>query len=280
MGVRSWFAASFVSVVAFIFAHEGEAPPATIDAALRVESARADEGDPALPSVDPPSPTPLVAFVAEPSPCPGEMVLVDGSYCPKVKQVCKRWLDPMTSAYWNYRCAEYAQPSVCLSPTREKKRFCIDREEYVAPGESLPLDHQSWTSAAKVCAARGARLCLESEWELACEGEDMRPYPYGWTRDATACNIDRMDLGKVGRLNDLRAPPSAYPRCVSPYGVHDMSGNIEEWATLDRGRAPDRSTMKGAWWLPGKNTCRAATLGHGEIYEGSQVGVRCCKEAM
>ncbi len=37
----------------------------------------------------------------------------------------------------------------------------------------------------------------------------------------------------------------------------------KEWATLDRGVAPDRSTMKGAWWLPGKNTCRAATLGHG-----------------
>ena len=58
-----------------------------------------------------------------------------------------------------------------------------------------------------------------------------------------------------------------------------MSGNVEEWATLDRGRLPDRSTMKGAWWLPGKNNCRAATLGHGETYQGPQVGVRCCRDA-
>jgi len=110
----------------------------------------------------------------------------------------------------------------------------------------------------------------------------MHPYPYGdgFHRDATACNIDRMDLGRPNSgLRDLRAPVTAHPQCVSPFGVHNMSGNVEEWATLDRGRTPDRSTMKGAWWLPGKNTCRAATLGHGEVYEGAQVGVRCCRDA-
>jgi hypothetical protein len=59
-----------------------------------------------------------------------------------------------------------------------------------------------------------------------------------------------------------------------------MSGNIEEWATQEHPPDPrDRSTMKGAWWLPGRNTCRARTVGHGETYEGSQVGVRCCAAA-
>lgn len=81
--------------------------------------------------------------------------------------------------------------------------------------------------------------------------------------------------GKVGGQAGLAAP-SEYPRCLSPFGAHDMSGNVEEWSTLDKGKPPDRSSMKGAWWLPGKNTCRAATLGHGEVYEGKQVGVRCC----
>ena len=37
--------------------------------------------------------------------------------------------------------------------------------------------------------------------------------------------------------------------------------------------------LLGAWWLPGKNTCRAATTGHGEVYRGKQVGVRCCRDA-
>jgi formylglycine-generating enzyme len=209
--------------------------------------------------------------------CPPEMVIVEGDYCPKVKQVCKRWLDE-PGPYHEYRCAEYA-PSECLSP-RVHEHFCIDREEYVKPGDALPLAHQSWTSAGAICGAKNARLCLESEWQFACEGEEMRPYPYGFERDATACNIDQMNLGKPqAGLNDLRAPVDAYPRCQSPFFVHDMSGNVEEWATLDHGHLPDRSTMKGAWWLPGKNNCRAATLGHGETYEGPQVGVRCCKDA-
>jgi sulfatase modifying factor 1 len=211
-----------------------------------------------------------------PSSCPPEMVLVEGDYCPVVRQTCKHWLDPETSPYRDFRCAEYA-PSECLAP-RAHERFCIDREEYVKPGDALPIAQQSWTSASAICEAGEKRLCLESEWQFACEGEEMLPYPYGLSRDATACNIDQMHLGKPqSGLRDLRAPVAAYPRCLSPFRVHDMSGNVEEWATRDTGKAPNRSTMKGAWWLPGKNTCRAATLGHGETYEGPQVGVRCCK---
>lgn len=213
--------------------------------------------------------------------CPPEMVPVDGMYCPKVRQVCARWIDP-PGPYREFRCAEYVQPATCLV-AREKKRFCIDREEVARPGESLPVVQQSWTSAGEICSALGKRLCLESEWQFACEGEDMHPYPYGsgFERDASACNIDRTDLGKPQNgLRDLRAPSSAYPRCMSPFGVHHMSGNVEEWATLDAAPvdARDHSSMKGSWWLPGKNTCRAATVGHGEIYRGPQVGVRCCRD--
>ncbi len=211
--------------------------------------------------------------------CPSDMVLAEGSYCPDPIQICKRWLDP-PGEFHDYRCAEYAEPATCRG-AREHKRFCIDKEEYVAPGDptKLPVANQSWTTAGDVCASEGRRLCLESEWQFACEGEEMRPYPYGFKRDATACNIDRMDLGRPNSgLKDLRAPITDYPRCMSPFGVHDMSGNIEEWATLDHGAPPQRSSMKGAWWLPGKNTCRARTLGHGEIYKGSQVGIRCCKD--
>ena len=226
-----------------------------------------------------PTPTPTPTDDASAPPCLSTMILVDGMYCPQVKQVCKRWMDPPNSPYAVFRCAEYEEPSTCISPEREHKRFCIDREEYVRPGDTLPLANQSWTSASRVCALDGKRLCLESEWQFACEGEEMRPYPYGFVRDAAACNIDQPRLGKPQEgLRDLRAPVSAYPSCLSPFGVHDMSGNVEEWATLDHGRAPDRSAMKGAWWLPGKNNCRAVTLGHGETYEGPQVGVRCCRD--
>jgi formylglycine-generating enzyme required for sulfatase activity len=209
------------------------------------------------------------------------MVLVDGAYCPEVKQTCLRWLDP-PGPYQEFRCAVYAKPE-CLSKERVQMRFCIDRDEYTPPGEELPVVHQSWTTASAVCESLGKRLCMESEWQLACEGPDMHAYPYGdgFHRDVTACNIDRANLGRPNSgLRDLRTPSGSHPRCVSPYGVFDMSGNVEEWTTLDHPSDPSEvSSMKGAWWLPGRNHCRAATTGHGQIYEGPQVGIRCCEAA-
>jgi sulfatase modifying factor 1 len=212
-------------------------------------------------------------------PCPPEMILVEGDYCPDVLHTCLKWLDP-PGPYEKFRCARYGKPQ-CRSAQRAHLRFCIDRDEYTPPGEALPAVHHSWTTAKGTCASLGKRLCLESEWQFACEGPEMRPYPYGLERDATACNIDRMDLGKPNSgLRDDREPAGSHPRCLSPFGVRDMSGNVEEWATLDHPTNPsDRSTMKGAWWLPGRNHCRAATTDHGETYEGAQVGVRCCKPA-
>jgi len=108
----------------------------------------------------------------------------------------------------------------------------------------------------------------------------MRPYPYGWERDRTACNVDIMSgLCRVGGLVDHRAPASAHPRCVSPFGVHDMAGNVDEWATMDGMPIGKREVMKGSWWLPGRHACRSYQGGHGPWYGGTESGTRCCKDA-
>ena len=217
--------------------------------------------------------------VAAANPCPADMVLVTGKYCPKPKQECLRWMDP-PGPYRDYRCAEYKEPAVC-TVDREDRRFCIDREEYVAPGETLPLANQSWTTAGKVCEAQGKRLCLESEWQFACEGEEMRPYPYGFVRDATACNTDiTQNLGRTGRLVDHRAPGGAFGRCKSPFGVYDLSGNLEEWVEADnRFQKGAREVMKGSWWIPSRHACRSFQIGHGSEYGGGETGIRCCRGA-
>jgi formylglycine-generating enzyme required for sulfatase activity len=108
----------------------------------------------------------------------------------------------------------------------------------------------------------------------------MLPYPYGTTRDSSVCNFDRTDLGKMGEgLYDHRAPADAFPDCVSPFGVHDMVGNVDEWTRRTGQSAPHRSALHGGWWLPGRNNCRAATREHAEDYSGKQVGFRCCTDA-
>jgi formylglycine-generating enzyme required for sulfatase activity len=194
-----------------------------------------------------------------------------------VQQTCKRYLDPK-GRYEKFRCAEYA-PSKCLSKQRQHKRYCIDRDEYTAPGDTLPANHKSFTHAEKVCSSLGKRVCSESEWNFACEGEEMRPYPYGFKRDASACNADRTDIvSPAGELRDLRAPSGAYPRCSSPFGVRDLAGNLEEFVALD-GTGPARPAMKGAYWQPSRNYCRAKQTAHDRYYNGTETGFRCCADS-
>jgi formylglycine-generating enzyme len=211
--------------------------------------------------------------------CPVGMVLVDGEYCPNVEQRCLEWMDPPWSRYEHFRGKRDATPAVCHG-ARVHERFCIDATERTEPGSDLPRNGMSWSASKALCEGDGARLCQTSEWQFACEGEEMRPYPYGWERDATACNVDVMSgLGKVGKLTDHRTPASAHPRCVSPFGVHDMAGNVDEWATVDGWPKGEREVMKGSWWLPGRHACRSYQGGHGAGYGGTESGTRCCAEA-
>jgi formylglycine-generating enzyme len=216
----------------------------------------------------------------QPAPCPDGMVLVEGEYCPSVRNRCLRWLDEPGGAFkGKHRCAEYDENPSCASQ-RQHRRFCIDRDEFTPEGGKLPLVDQSWTGAKELCQNLGKRLCFESEWEFACEGEALLPYPYGFVRDATRCNHDRTDLTtRKGELRDLRVAPDELPRCTSPFGVRHMIGNVDEWTERDGFIRPWRASLRGGWWLAGRNNCRAATTGHDEYYFGRQTGFRCCANA-
>lgn len=216
-----------------------------------------------------------------PSPCPSEMILVEGEYCPDVRQRCLRYLDDGVPGAFlsHHRCAEFDPVPQCLS-ARAHRRFCIDRDEYVAPGADKPLVDQSWTMAKDLCESQGKRLCFESEWQFACEGEQLLPYPYGFKRDAKRCNHDLTDLEYRGKLRDKRVRPGDRPDCTSPFGVRNMVGNVDEWTERDGMQKPWRSSLRGGWWLAGRNNCGAATTGHDEFYFGPQTGVRCCSNAL
>lgn len=209
------------------------------------------------------------------SACPEGMAEVTGWYCPKVEQRCERWLDP-PGRYENFRCAKYAETK-CVAP-KKKMSFCIDKNEWTASAESLPANHRSLMDANRVCKSEGKRVCRESEWNFACEGEAMNPYPYGTTRDSSACNADRKDLvDDEGKLRDLRSPSGSFPRCQSAYGVNDMAGNLEEMVAKD-GPGPLELRMKGAYWQPSHNNCRAAQGKHDAYYSGTETGFRCCSD--
>jgi hypothetical protein len=218
----------------------------------------------------------------DPGACPTGMLLVEGEFCPEVEQKCLEWVDPPTSRYKHFRCGRY-EKSICKSERRVHMRYCIDATERVAPGsdDGKPRNFMSWTSSKKLCEAEGGRLCRESEWVFACEGEEMRPYPYGWERDASACNVDLKDnIGRPGHLVDHRAPAGSHERCASPFGVQDMAGNLEEWVQADgRGKLGWKEVLKGSWWIPSRHACRQFQVGHNDVYSGAETGTRCCKDA-
>ncbi len=229
----------------------------------------------------PPAPSVDLAPRVEPPACPAEMVLVEGQYCTDVRQDCNRWLDDEALPF--ARCAEYSHKSRCVGKL-EPKRFCIDRYEYTPPGESLPQNWASYEIAGRTCKGLGKRLCTDNEWNFACEGEEMLPYPYGYERRAV-CNQDRTDLyeknPRMQVLADRRAANGAHPECRSPFGVEDMAGNMDE-PTAREGfeqNHPFRNALKGGWWMAARNRCRPATTAHDDYFKDIQIGVRCCGDA-
>ncbi len=155
----------------------------------------------------------------------------------------------------------------------------------------------SWYDAQATCSSLDKRLCYESEWVTACEGPDKTPFPYGYARDNTKCNIDNQwikpslphvyskDAGvaikELSRL-DQSAASGALPECVSGFGVHDLTGNFDEWVTGDA-RYDDKSEwagLKGGAWGHVRNACRPVTTSHEPDFTYYFITFRCCKDAV
>lgn len=172
-----------------------------------------------------------------------------------------------------------------------------------------PVVQVSWADACAYAAWVGKRLPHEQEWELAARGWDHQLWPWGDTWNADAANTTEYwtagitayatwqqwwaarcaDTGPVA----LTTPVGAFPDGVSPWGCHDMSGNVYEWTgTLSRPYSADvvcdpavavamgrYRVIRGGSWMNLKYQVRCTERMHGdpEGWATFAHGFRCAR---
>ncbi|MBM4357955.1 MAG: SUMF1/EgtB/PvdO family nonheme iron enzyme [Deltaproteobacteria bacterium] len=210
------------------------------------------------------------------------------------QETCVEWIQ----REYPERCARFDREAwLAASANLERKpmRFCIDRFEYPNLAGQYPMIFVSFHEAAELCEEQGKRLCNEEEWTFSCEGEEGRPYPYGdgYSRNPELCITDEpwtayngkamvpRDGEGAGREMDRlwRGKASGkQPGCRSPFGVYDLTGNVDEWTRSTRqGERP--SILKGGYWGPVRTRCRPSTRSHDQNHTFYQQGFRCCSDA-
>jgi hypothetical protein len=144
--------------------------------------------------------------------------------------------------------------------------------------------------AQRACKASGKRLCHATEWKAACKGPDHTRYPYGNERVANACvdtnrtspthvlysgehTARTMNDPRLNQLDNTVEATGAAAACTNEYGVHDMVGNVHEWA--------DDGAFHGGYYLDTKingEGCDYITTAHAKSYYDYSTGFRCCAD--
>ncbi len=237
----------------------------------------------------PPSPTPAPSptpSAAPASPCPTDMRLVAHDHYEVVDRVCTDKRDAK-------HCFAYQPGSNKPRGKPRALRFCMDTYEAPNARGAKPLVMQSSLDAAAWCKERGKRMCNEVEFESACEGPEMLPWPYGWAADGEACNSHKPwrefhaeVLYKGGPAADAELarlwqgePAGSRPRCVTREGIFDLVGNVEEWVSSRPSRTWVPVTLIGGFWSKPWTGCRGANDAHEPAFRFYETGFRCCSAA-
>lgn len=160
----------------------------------------------------------------------------------------------------------------------------------VKPGyENHPMTMVTWFGAKAYCEFIGGRLPSEAEWERAARGDDDRPFPWG---DEIALNNANFyasgdpfeaiagkqgDTTPVGFYNGNAYNGYQTLDSASPYGLHDVAGNVWQWVSDITEGIHDRILKGGSKGVYGYNLRIWTRNAARPDYASPSVGFRCAR---
>ena len=196
-----------------------------------------------------------------------------------------RFLEPYRIARYPVTNAEY---EVFVNATGYTPPPYWEGGKIPADEATLPVVHISWDDANAYTQWVHGRLPTEAEWEKAARGADGRIYPWG---NEFETSTDQ----EAPLFTDQLTPVGNRPAAASPYGVHEVAGNVWEWTAdwyqpyegnihREGDYGEKHKVLRGGSWLEVRDETtnryfRCANRLHAPPnYIASNIGFRCVRD--
>jgi formylglycine-generating enzyme required for sulfatase activity len=126
-------------------------------------------------------------------------------------------------------------------------------------GDDRPVEQVNWHEAIEFCRRLSARtgknytLPSEAQWEYACRAGTTTPFHFGDTISTELANYGGVHAygdGPAGKYREQTTDVASFP--ASPWGLHDMHGNVWEWCLDDWHDSYEGAPQDGSAWAAGE----------------------------